>query len=88
MKRRAQVPHRLVSVEWEDSSQPVPGWQWVDDYEIPEIIRCISVGYLIAEADHAIALAQNIGDVGRDRIQASGVIRIPRSAVRKIADLG
>ena len=85
--RPAVVPHRLVIVEWNDSSQPVSAWQWVSDYELPEITRCISVGYLIADTDHAIAVAPNIGDVGCERIQASGIIRIPRSAVSRIADL-
>ena len=88
MRKRCQsVPHRLVLVEWEDSAQPVPGWQWIADYAVPEIIKCVSVGYLIAETDQAIAVAPNIGDVGCERIQASGIIRIPRSAVSRIADL-
>ncbi len=86
-KARPAVPHRLVLVEWEDSAQPIPAWQWVADYGAPEIIRCVSVGYLIAETELAIAVAPNIGDVGRERIQASGIIRIPRSAVSKIVDL-
>jgi len=33
-------------VEWEDSARPIPAWQWVDDYEVPKTIRCLSVGYL------------------------------------------
>lgn len=84
---RPAVPHRLVLVEWEDSSQPIPAWQWVETYEAPEIVRCVSVGYLIAETADALAVAPNIGDVGSDRIQASGIIRIPRRAVCRIADL-
>jgi hypothetical protein len=81
------VPYRLVLVEWRDSSQPIPAWQWVKDYSEPEVTRCLSVGYLIAETDAAIAVAPNLGDVGRERVQASGIIRIPRSAVSRIADL-
>jgi hypothetical protein len=84
---RPAVPHRLVMVEWEDSAQPISAWQWVETYEIPEIIRCVSVGYLIAETEDAVAVAPNLGDIGRDRMQASGIIRIPRRAVCRIADL-
>ena len=85
--KRPKIPHRLVMVEWEDSAQPVSDWQWVETYEVPETVLCVSVGYLIADTTDALALAPNIGDVGRERIQASGIIRIPRCAVQRIADL-
>jgi len=84
-QRRPSTPYDLVVVEWEDSQQPVPAWQWVQDYEAPAIVRCISVGYLIAETTDAIALAPNLGDVTREKIQASGIMRIPASAVRSMA---
>jgi hypothetical protein len=76
-----------VSVEWEDSAQPISAWQWIDDYEVPTITKCISVGYLIADTPKAIAIAPNLGDVTRDRIQASGIIRIPRSAIIRFIEL-
>jgi hypothetical protein len=81
------VPYRLVKVEWEDSARPIAAWQWADEYEIPEIVECVSVGYLIAKSKCALALAPNLGDITQDRIQASGIIHIPASAVRKIIDL-
>jgi hypothetical protein len=74
-------------LEWEDSAQPIDGWQWVDDYRVPETVKCVSVGFLIAETKKAFALAPNVGDIGRERIQASGIIRISRSAVSKIVRL-
>lgn len=82
---RPSTPYDLVLVEWEDSQQPVSAWQWVDDYSLPAIIRCLSVGYLIAETPDAIALAPNLGDVTKEKIQASGIMRIPISAVRSMA---
>jgi hypothetical protein len=82
-----EIPHRLVLVLWDDSSQPISQWQWVDDYSCPEIVECASVGFLIAETEQAIALAPNLGDIRQDRRQASGIFRIPRSAVRKIVEL-
>lgn len=75
---------KIVRVDWVDSCPPVSDWQWLDDYEAPEVVRCISVGFLIAKTNQAIAVAPNIGDVDRDRRQASGIISIPRSALRKI----
>jgi hypothetical protein len=81
------LKHRLVLVEWEDSSQPVSAWQWVDDYQLPEIVKAVSVGFLIAQTKTAIAVAPNLGDTTKENCQASGIIRIPRSAVRRITNL-
>jgi len=89
MKRltRPKSPYKLVLIEWDDSARPIPQWQWVDDYQIPEVVRCFSVGYLIAETKEALAVAPNLGDTTSERIQASGIIRVPRSSVRRIIDL-
>lgn len=77
----------MVLIEWDDSARPVSQWQWVDDYQIPEIVRCVSVGYLIAETKDALAVAPNLGDMTSERIQASGIIRVPRSSVRRMTEL-
>jgi hypothetical protein len=87
MPRKAAVPYQLARIEWEDSAQPISGWQWAADYAMPEIVKCVSVGYLIAETKEAVALAPNIGGVGSDQHQVSGILRIPRSAVRRISRL-
>lgn len=84
--RRCPAPYPLVLVEWEDSARPIADWQWADDYVLPEIVRCVSVGYLIADTKTAVALAPNLGDVGHPRVQMSGIIRIPRSAVVRISE--
>lgn len=86
-KNVRSVPYRMVLVEWEDSARPIPSWEWVDNYQVPDVIFCISVGFLIADEKSAIALAPNLGDVGRERIQASGILRVPRSAIRRLVDL-
>jgi hypothetical protein len=85
--RRPSIPYRLVLVEWEDSARPISSWEWVDNYEVPETVPCVSVGYLIADTDNAIALAPNLGDIGREHLQASGILRVPRSAVRRLIDV-
>jgi hypothetical protein len=74
-------------VEWEDSQRPLAAWQWVDEYSMPDAVACISVGFLIAKTKVAIAIAPNLGDVDQSRAQASGVIRIPASAVRRMTKL-
>jgi hypothetical protein len=78
---------QIVKVEWEDSCQPISHWQWAQDYQLPEVVRCISVGFLISKSENAIALAPNIGHPDQERYQASGIIRIPKSAIRKMVVL-
>ncbi len=84
---RPKTPFKLVLIEWEDSAQPVSAWQWVDAYEIPETVRCISVGYLIGQNRKALAVAPNLGDLTGESIQASGIIRVPRTSVRRLVEL-
>jgi hypothetical protein len=84
---RPNSPYSLVLVEWEDSARPISEWQWADEYQMPEIVSCVSVGYLIAKTKQAIALAPNLGDVSSARSQASGIIRIPRRAVKSLTRL-
>ncbi len=86
-KKLPDLPYKLVMIEWEDSARPIGAWIWVDEYSIPETVKCISVGFIVAETDKAIALAPNLGDVELDRAQAAGVIRLPKSAVLRTIDL-
>ncbi len=81
------VPFQPVMVEWEDSARPISAWQWVEDYELPAIIRCLSVGYLISKTKSAIALAPNLGDIEQPKAQACGIIRIPQSTITQIRKL-
>ena len=74
----------LVLVEWEDSAQPAPAWRHLDANEKHEIVRCVSVGWLIADGP-VKALAPNMGDIHSEtNVQASGVIRIPARCVTRL----
>src|SRR5437588_10892665 len=84
---RPKSPYKLVLIEWDDSARLISQWQWADDYQIPEIVRCISLGYLIAETKEALAVAPNLGDMTSERVQATGIIRVLRSLVRRIIEL-
>jgi hypothetical protein len=75
------IPWPLVQVEWLDSRQPASAWQWADQCCSPEIVRCLSVGFLVGDTKEALAIAPNLGDVRQERIQASGIINIPRKTV-------
>ena len=74
----------LVLIEWVDSAQPIPGWRHLDDLPKLEIVRCLSVGWLVAENDEIRMLAPNLGDVASpENGQGSGFIRIPIAAITR-----
>ena len=62
-------------------------WVWADDFANPTVVQCVSVGFLIAQTDAAIALAPNLGDLDEERVQCCGIIRIPWGAIRHMSDL-
>ena len=78
----------LVLVEWEDSAQPIPCWIRLSEFEPSTVVSCVSVGWLIQNDERMKVLAPNMGEVeDAEQIQASGIIRIPTSAVTRIVRL-
>lgn len=77
----------LVLVEWEDSAQPIAAWQYLDDLGPFNIVRCQSVGFLVHDGDDVKVLAPNIGNIGGEHAQASGLMRIPARCVTRIKKL-
>jgi len=79
---------KLVLIEWEDSSQPLSSWFRIDDLPEPSHVECVSVGWLIHDGQETKMLAPNMGDTdSKENIQASGIIRIPARAIKRIAPL-
>ena len=78
----------LVLVEWEDSAQPKPNWMFLSEFQSPEIVKCVSVGWLVYDGEDVKALSPNIGkyDDG-DGIQGSGIICIPSRSVTRLVKL-
>lgn len=72
----------ILKVEWVDSAQPNPAWQWVSDINKKGVIQCSSVGFLIHQTKTEIGLAISIGGE-LDLEQASGYIRIPIDSIKK-----
>lgn len=78
----------LVFIEWEDSAQPIPGWQHLADINPTPVVTCASVGWLIYDGEDLKALAPNMGGLESDNnVQVSGVIRIPTRCVIKVTQL-
>jgi len=82
---RPDIPP-LVLIEWLDSGQPMPAWQWLDSIKDRRPHRCISVGFLVQDDAQAKVLAPNLGaSDGDGRFdQASGLTTIPTASVQRI----
>lgn len=73
--------NRRVEVEWEDSMS-TSGWAPTDKHnELSQDLRCISIGYVIADTKDRVILAQSQSTHG----SAADTISIPRSAVRRVS---
>ncbi len=80
---------KLVMIEWVDSGQPIPGWQWLAEIESRRAHKCVSVGFLVQDDEQTKVLAPNLGASNGDNDwdQASGLFTIPTAAVLKIESL-
>jgi hypothetical protein len=76
----------LVMIEWVDSGQPQPAWQWLDQIKERRPHRCVSVGFLVQDDAQAKVIAPNLGaSEGNVRFdQASGLTTIPTASVQRI----
>jgi hypothetical protein len=71
-------------VEWIDASRLSDGWMDLDAIPEPYPHKCISVGFVVAENDHAKVLVPTIGDVEHaNNSHTYGGMMIPRSAITK-----
>ena len=82
-------PPPLVLIEWLDSGQPIPGWQWLEALTRHQPHRCVSVGFLGQDDEETKVLAPNLGASGGNSEwdQVSGVITIPTLAITKLERL-
>lgn len=78
--------NKLVLVEWADSLQPISSWHMLDDLPKLEVANCSTVGWLVAEDDICLMLAQTVADLGTDTAQAIGLMRIPKICVIKMVE--
>lgn len=79
---------KLVFIEWEDSAQPIPGWQHLADFESRKVVKCASVGWLVEDGIEVKALAPNMGGLESEcNVQVSGVIHIPTRCILQIVEL-
>ena len=77
-------PDNPILVEWIDSAQPISAWMFLENKPRLEVIQCVSVGWVVGETDEVLMLAPNLGDIeSGGSAQASGFIRIPKSAVTR-----
>jgi len=72
----------IVRVEWLDIASHVKGpWLRVKGMK-PKPAECVAVGFLVAESDEAVSLAQSYSEG-----EAFGVWAYPRGCIRSITHL-
>lgn len=78
----------LVLIEWEDSVQALPHWQWLSEIQPPKISICHSVGYLVQDGKREKSLAISCANPNdAESAQVSGIISIPTRCIIKIHKL-
>lgn len=86
MSKRPHPEAHRVEVEWNDSTIPHEGWMRHADVMAPayrkRMVRCLSVGLLLADDKHGIALASS-----SHRADVAGVTIIPRGQVVRMRRL-
>ena len=78
---------RAVMVEWEDSVQINPSWQWRDEMDCPSVAGCCSIGWVMEEDHRQLSLAVSISTGESGRQQVAGVITIPKRSILRISPL-
>lgn len=75
---------QLFLIEWVDSAQPIPAWRYLDDLPPLVVVKCRSVGWLVAEGRGVVLIAPNLGNVETGgNAQGSGFIRIPAASITR-----
>ena len=77
----------LVLVRWLDSSE-VSGWTILKDWDHPEPLECLSVGFLYAKGNGNLTLVPHLA-YGHDenRRQGTGMMVIPEKAIVSVETL-
>jgi len=83
MKYDSKFP--IVLIEWEDSCSWSSEWIFTKNLQkIYENVYCWTVGWILNEDQETIVITQTLGDIHKENEQFTGVIQIPKSAIRKI----
>jgi len=68
----------LVMIEWEDRVQRQSRWSYLAQLGEPEVVRCVSVGWLVADTKRSKSLAPNMRSSDEpESLQVSRLITIP-----------
>lgn len=75
----------LVIVHFHDSALVPAAWKFVEDILSPQsnvkAIRCVVVGFVLADTPQELVIAASIGDEGTANEQAAHVMVIPKVAI-------
>ena len=83
-KLHANIPYKLVCVEWTDSHSSGPGWSTPEQLKKAgtRTVLCISVGWLISKSGPDAVICPHLSDVNDSGFGAGcGDIAIPKKAI-------
>ena len=76
------TPPDAVVVHWLDAADGPPGWEDITTLAPLELVKCTSIGFILAENDEAIVLVTTVGDTA-----LSGRVVIPRGCIASMRRL-
>lgn len=82
-----KYPYPLVMVEWLDSVSPSYRWEYLEDFDTRNPVKCVSVGLLISEDNNTKNIAGSYGYNSGGHLLINGVITIPNGCVTKVTTL-
>lgn len=83
-----KLKNKLVIVEWEDSAQPTPGWEYRRGWKVGPVIKIATAGWLVHDGKKIKAVAQNVGGLDRKVApQMCGIIHIPTRCIISINEM-
>lgn len=81
MKNPDADKNSLILVHWQDSKQPTAAWLFTNELPPLKIAEAETVGFLVAEDEEIIMLAQSIANANQDDEQACGLMQIPKRCI-------
>lgn len=73
--------HPLTVVYWRDSRQPITDWLFLDKLPKLSVVEARTVGFVVHEDEHTIALAPTMASHDQPDAQVMGIVQIPKAAV-------
>lgn len=73
--------HPLTVIYWRDSRQPMTEWQFTGKLPKFSTVEAQTVGFVVHEDEHTLAIAPTLASKGEPDEQVMGIVQIPKAAI-------